>query len=42
VSKPPIEPPNAVGSLSARSPQLRQVWVMVEVAPEVILKSTCV
>ena len=31
--------PNAAGSLSASSPPLRHVCVMVEVAPEVILKS---
>jgi hypothetical protein len=41
VSKPLIEPANAAGSLSASSPPLRHVCVMVEVAPEVILKSPC-
>jgi hypothetical protein len=41
VSKPLIEPANAAGSLSASSPLLRHVWVMDEVAPEVILKSPC-
>ncbi len=41
MSKPPIEPANAAGSLSASSPPLRHVCVMVEVAPEVILKSPC-
>ena len=41
VSKPLMRPKNAAGSLSASSPPLRHVCVIVEVAPEVILKSPC-
>jgi hypothetical protein len=41
LSKTPMRPASAAGSLSASSPPLRHVCVMVEVAPEVILKSPC-